>query len=181
MATVTAAVDAGVSMIQIREKRLTAKQLFELVSDAVKITAGRITRLLVNDRADIAFASGADGVHLATTSLPVADVRRVFGQKFVIAVSTHSGPEMMAARDNGADVVVFGPVFSTTGKPEPVGVGELRSVCSEAGDFPVIALGGVSMDNYRSAIKAGAAGVAAIRMFGSAKDLPRIVREITNG
>jgi thiamine-phosphate pyrophosphorylase len=85
--------------------------LYELVLRAAKITRGSDTRLLVNDRADIARAAGADGVHLTSQSLPANVVRKMFGPEFVIGVSTHSFEEARAAQAAGADFVVFGPVF----------------------------------------------------------------------
>src|SRR5437867_1159574 len=87
---ISAAVEAGIDLIQIREKQLTARVLFELVEQATSLTRGTNTRLLVNDRADIAAGAGADGVHLTTRSLDAAIVRRTFGEEFLIGVSTHS-------------------------------------------------------------------------------------------
>jgi thiamine-phosphate diphosphorylase len=87
---ISAAVAAGIDLIQIREKKLTARVLFELVSEARKFTHGANTRLLVNDRADIAAGAGADGVHLTTQSLCPLTIRRTFGEKFLIGASTHS-------------------------------------------------------------------------------------------
>jgi len=160
---VRAAVDAEVPLFQIREKSLPARALFELVSRAAELTRGSKTRLLVNDRSDIARAAGADGVHLTAQSLPVEVVRSIYGADFLIGVSTHSLDEARAARAGGADFVVFGPVFETPGK-SPVGVDALRAVCA-AVRIPVLAIGGVTHDNVSRAIDAGASGIAAIRMF----------------
>ncbi|HEX7773081.1 MAG TPA: thiamine phosphate synthase, partial [Pyrinomonadaceae bacterium] len=110
---VRAAVEAEVTLIQIREKSLPARALYELATRAAEITRNSKTRLLVNDRADIARAAGADGVHLTSQSLPADVVRNIFGPEFLIGVSTHSLDEARAARDGGADFVVFGPVFET--------------------------------------------------------------------
>lgn len=171
LAIVAAAVEARVSMLQIREKRLSARRLFELVSAASAITAGSATKLLVNDRADIAKAAGADGVHLTSYSVRADVIRRSFGGDFLIGVSTHSIGEILEARRGGADFATFGPVYASPGKGEPRGIEALREVCLEAGDFPVLALGGIDAENIELVISAGAAGFAAIRFFNDADNL----------
>ena len=175
---VQAAVHARIDLIQIREKQLSARTLHYLAIRAVEITRGSVTRLLVNDRADIALASGADGVHLTSTSLDATVVRRTFGSDLLIGVSTHSLEEAAAARRGGADFAVFGPVFQTPGKPPPVGLDSLRAVCEELTPFPVIALGGIDAENAETAIAAGAAGVAGIRSFNDPRNLSLIVEKL---
>ena len=173
---VQAAVEAEVPLFQIREKSLPARELYELTSRAIEVTRGSKTRLLVNDRADIARAAGADGVHLTSQSLPADVVRNVFGSEFLIGVSTHSLEEARVARDSGADFVVFGPVFEKHGYSSPQGLDKLREVTSELGDFPVLAIGGISLDNIAACLDAGASGIAAIRLLNDAQML-----EITKG
>src|SRR2546426_4540478 len=112
----SAAVAAGVQLIQLREKNLTARVLYELAERVVEITRGSFTRVLINDRADIATTAGADGVHLGTRSLEPKVVRAAFGDTFLIGASTHSLAEAIAARDDGADFAVLGPVFETESK-----------------------------------------------------------------
>jgi len=166
---VQAAVEAEVVLLQIREKSLPARVLYELATRAAEITRGSKTRLLVNDRADIARAAGADGVHLTSQSLPAGVVRRTFGSEFLIGVSTHSLDEARAARDGGADFVVFGPVFDTESKRgfgAPQGLDKLRQVADELRGFPVLAIGGISLENAGACFDAGASGVAAISLFG---------------
>src|SRR5438552_8416026 len=146
----SAAITAGIQLIQIREKRLTARVLFELTSRAVSITQGTATRVLVNDRADVAAGAGADGVHLTTRSLEANVIRQTFGEDFVIGASTHSLVEATAARDCGADFAVFGPVFETATKANygsPLGIAALAEVCQALKPFPLLALGGVSTEN----------------------------------
>ena len=165
---VEAAVAANVPLLQIREKALHARVLFELVVRAVEIVRGSETRLLVNDRSDIARAGGADGVHLTGHSLPADVVRRIFGPDFLIGVSTHSVEEARMARIGGADFVVFGPVFETESKRAfgpPQGLERLREVCSELGGFPVIAIGGITLENAKDCLRAGASGIAGISLF----------------
>ena len=162
---VAEAVDEDVSMVQIREKHLSGRHLFELASACVAITRGSRTNLLINDRADIASAAGADGVHLTGTSIPASVVRSSFGSDLLIGVSTHTGEEALAARREGADFVVYGPVFETPGKGSPIGTGQLNLLCSALAPFPVIALGGIDAMNCGTVIRAGVAGVAGIRSF----------------
>ena len=178
---VRAAVDAEVPLFQIREKVLSARVLFELVARATEITRGSKTRLLVNDRSDIARAAGADGVHLTTQSLPVEVVRNICGAEFLIGVSTHSLDEARAARAAGADFVVFGPIFETESKRaygRPQGLDKLRELTQALGEFPVVAIGGIAIENVHECFDAGASGIAAIRLLNGDEDLSSIVRAI---
>ena len=173
---VRAAADADVPLFQIREKSLHARVLYELVARAAEITRGSTTRLLVNDRSDIARAAGADGVHLTTQSLPAEVVRSLFGAGFLIGVSTHSLDEARAARAGGADFVVFGPVFETESKRaygEPQGLSKLAEVVRELSEFPVVAIGGITLDNIDECFQAGASGIAAIRLLNDTQNLTR--------
>lgn len=177
------AVAAKIDLIQVREKALTTKVLFELVACAAEITRNSTTKLLVNDRADVAASAGADGVHLTTQSLPASVVRKSFGDDFLIGASAHSLAEARAARDAHADLVVFGPVFPTPSKEKygpPVGLEQLQQVCAELNGFPVLAIGGVTEDNFAECLHAGARGIAAIRMFGDPERLSTIVARIHN-
>lgn len=176
-----AAVAAKIDLIQIREKLLSAKVLHQLATSAAAITSGSCSKLLVNDRADIARAAGADGVHLTSSSLPPNVIRRTFGADFLIGVSTHSLEEATAASRSGADFIVFGPVFDTFSKRqygEPVGLEKLREVSSKLAPFPVLALGGVTMANAGDCIQAGAAGIAAITMLSDQLQLDQVVNGI---
>ena len=181
---VQAAVAAEVPLFQIREKTLPARVLYELTARAVEITRGSQIRLLVNDRSDIARAAGADGVHLTTHSLPAGEVRRIYGSEFLIGVSTHSLEGAREAAKAGADFVVFGPVFETESKRvygAPQGVEKLREVTRELGDFPVVAIGGITIDNVEVCFAAGASGVAAIRLLNDVSEIASIVGKIKNG
>jgi len=177
---VEAAVEAQVSLVQLREKSLTARVLFDLVVRAVELSAGSATRLLVNDRFDIALAGGADGVQLTSRSVPADVVRKACGDSFLIGVSTHSLDEARMVQDS-ADFVLFGPVFETESKRSfggPQGVGRLQDVTSELNGLPVIAIGGVSKENAQQCLVAGAAGIAAIGMLSDPKSLSSIVQSI---
>jgi thiamine-phosphate pyrophosphorylase len=178
---VGAAVRAQVSLVQLREKNLTARALYELTARAALLTRGTPTRLVVNDRADVARAAGADGVHLTTRSLEAATVRRAFGPDFLIGVSTHSIAEARAARDQGADFAVFGPVFDTPSKRAygpPLGLEALNDAARQLAPFPLVALGGITEENAAGALSAGAGGVAAIRLFADPSGLAQKVRGI---
>jgi thiamine-phosphate pyrophosphorylase len=178
---VRAAVVARIDLVQIREKRLAASVLYQLAANAAGITQRSSTKLLINDRADIASAAGADGVHLTTSSLPTDVVRLTFGAGFLIGVSTHSSEEVSRARQNGADFVVFGPVFETASKKQygdALGVASFGRVSSEVSPFPVLALGGVTMDNVEECVRAGARGIAAIRMLQQPDRLTEVADEI---
>jgi thiamine-phosphate pyrophosphorylase len=175
---VSRAATAGVSIVQLREKRLTARVLYELAALCAAAVWASPTLLLVNDRADVARAAGCHGVHLSTTSLEPQAVRRAFGPDFVVGVSTHSPAEARAARDGGADFALFGPVFDTPSKRAygpALGPRALAAVARALVPFPLLALGGLTEENAPEAFAAGAAGVAAIRLFTEAEDLAGVV------
>jgi thiamine-phosphate pyrophosphorylase len=181
LALVARAVAARVALVQLREKELSARVMYDLAERAAALARGSRTRVLVNDRADIARAAGCDGVHLTTRSLGAGVVRRAFGERFVVGVSTHSPAEALEARDGGADFALFGPVFDTPSKRAygpPLGLEALAEAALALAPFPLVAVGGVNAGNARSALGAGAAGVAAIRMFAGAEDLAGTVRAL---
>ncbi len=151
----------GIELVQIREKNLSAKLVYKLTSAAV--ASG--VKIIVNDRFDIALAAGAAGVQLTGKSLGADIVRRSVPSGFLIGVSTHSLEETVVAKQNGADFVVFGPIFETPGKSVPAGTEELRRICLEVMPFPVIGIGGIDESNLQSVLDNGAAGFAAIRYF----------------
>ncbi|MCA1816613.1 MAG: thiamine phosphate synthase [Acidobacteria bacterium] len=184
LALVRAATDARIDLVQLREKQLRPRVLYELAARAAEITRATPTRLLVNDRADVARAAGADGVHLSTRSLDARAVRRTFGEEFLIGVSAHGLEEARAARDGGADFALFGPVFDTPSKRQygaPVGLKRLAEVARALAPFPVLAIGGVTRENAPRVLQAGARGVAAIRLFSEPETLGGLVAEIKRG
>jgi len=172
------AVEEEVSLVQIREKSLTARLLIVLATRAAEITRGSATRLLVNGRADIALAAGADGVHLAADSVAVDVIRKNFPKKFIIGASIHSFEEAAKASEADADFAVFGPVFETPGKGLPKGVAMLSEVCDRLPAFPVLALGGIEEGNISSVLDVGAAGFAAIRALNDPESLRSICRQV---
>src|SRR6266704_1588571 len=154
------AVRDGMDMIQIREKDLPAKDLFDLVCEIRDLAAGTTTRVLVNDRLDIALAARVDGVHLPSNGLPPERVRP---HAQVVGVSTHAIEEAIAAEQARADFIVFGPIFESPGK-KAVGLEPLRNVVASV-KIPVLAIGGITAMNCQKVLNAGAAGIAGIRLF----------------
>ena len=182
--SVRAAAQAGCHLIQIREKDLGSGELVSMARRCLDAVRGHETRLLINDRLDIALAIGADGVHLRTTSLPVEEVRRAVTRlgraDFIIGVSTHSVDEARRAAEGGADFIVCGPVYETPSKAaygQPLGIAGLGSICAAVA-IPVIELGGISSRNFRQPLAAGAVGIAGIALFQSPGGPARIIDEI---
>lgn len=177
------AVEAEVSLIQIREKQLSAKMVFEFATKAADITRNTNTKLLVNDRADIALATGADGVHLTSKSLSAEIIRASFPKNFIIGVSAHTLAETEKAKLTGADFATFSPIFATASKAKygtPQGTAKLREVVEAVQEFPIIALGGIDENNFCDVLRSGASGIAAIRSLSSAEKLSEIVKKILN-
>lgn len=199
LAVIRRAVADGVDWIQLREKDLPGRTLAALARDAVAAARGSSTRILINDRLDVALAARAAGVHLGGESLPVAEVAAwcaaqsrdkpdaglpiASGQvpaaatPFLIGASCHSLAEAQAAARDGAHYVLFGPIFETPSKLQygpPQGLARLEEVC-RAVRIPVLAIGGVTLDNAQQCLRAGAPGIAAIRLFQDAPDLTAVV------
>jgi len=169
----------GVVAIQVRARGATGRELLEAARAlrTVATEAGQL--LLVNDRADVALAAGADGVHLPSAGIPPGDARRLVGDERLVAVSCHSPEDVARVRDAGADFATFGPVFETPSKREygpPVGLGPLREA-SRLG-LPLVGLGGVDASNASAVVGAGAFGVAAIRAWLEAPDPAAVVRQL---
>jgi len=180
---IAAAVSAGITLVQIREKKLLPNVLFELAASAVAIARESTTRILVNDRADIAAGAGAAGVHLTTSSISPDVIRKAFGPTFVVGASTHSLVEARTVRDAGADFAVFGPVFPTPAKEKfgnPVGIPALAEAARALAPFPLLALGGLAMENVEECLLAGASGIAAIRLFNEKQALANTVERIND-
>lgn len=177
MSNAIAAAEVGVALFQVREKQLSAKLLFELTVAIVRETKATGLRVVVNGRPDVALAAGASGVHLPANGLPIADVRRTFGSGLLIGASCHIIEELSAARENGADFATFGPIFASPGKGEPKGISGLHSAAAVEG-LPVLALGGVSIENVGEVAASGAAGVAAIRALSSPEKIVAFARRM---
>ena len=184
-AAIRRAIAASVDWIQIREKDLSGRRLSELVRDAVGAAGGSSTRILVNDRLDIALGLGAAGVHLSEESVPVAEVIRWRNaeptrRSFLVGASCHSLAAAQQAEHDGADYIFFGPVFDTPAKRKfgpPQGLERLSEVC-RAARVPVLAIGGITLENAPGCLRSGAAGLAAIRLFQDSPDLPAVLSHL---
>ena len=145
---------SGIELLQIREKDLSARDLFELTRKVIGIRGSRATKILVNSRADVALAAGADGVHL-----PAAAPQQTL-PGLLVGRSCHTVQEVLSSR---ADLVTFGPIFLSPGKGSPKGLDALRDACQS--HIAVYALGGITWNNAAECVEAGAAGIAGIRLF----------------
>jgi len=189
--------DAGADWIQIREKDLPARELLDFARQAVQIIDARggktpqTARIIVNDRLDVALTAGAHGVHLGQASIVAGDVvpwcrAGNAPADFTIGVSCHNLEEARNAEKAKLDHIFFGPIFETPSKREfgtPQGIQKLAEICRAVPSIDVIAIGGVNAGNAASCIRAGASGIAAIRMFqdsGNAKAVREAVASIRN-
>jgi thiamine-phosphate pyrophosphorylase len=182
----------GVDFIQLREKDLSARELEALAREAVGIVQKNVgtlnrkpgTRLLVNSRTDIAIAVGADGVHLRSDDISPSQVRTIWAEsgtgtraRVTVSISCHSAEDVSRAAADGADFALFGPVFEKQDAPQisPAGLENLCHACKER--IPVLALGGVTVENAQSCLDAGAAGIAGIRLFQE-NEISKIVESL---
>jgi thiamine-phosphate pyrophosphorylase len=165
------ALDGGVKAIQLREKDLSGRDLFSLAEKVYKLCQAYNAALFINDRIDVALAVDAAGVQLSQTSLPIATTRALLGPQKIIGASTHSLQEAREAEQNGADFVLFGPVYFTTSKAAygaPQGVPALKTIVDNI-SLPVYAIGGIKPENIASTKKLGVRGVALISAIVSAE------------
>ncbi|MGO8795670.1 MAG: thiamine phosphate synthase [Candidatus Sulfotelmatobacter sp.] len=185
------AAKCGVDFIQLRERDLSVRELESLAREAVQIICSvhaeshrRKTALLINSRMDVALAVGADGVHLRSHDISAEDVRSLWKcarpeQQPLISVACHSPQDVARAATEQATLAIFAPVFEKKDLPGsiPAGPEALRRACRER--IPVLALGGVTMQNAKSCVDAGAAGISAIRLFQE-NDIAAIVRQLSS-
>ncbi len=173
---VAEACDAGVRAVQFREKDLLGRELYEGALTLRKVTQRTGSKLLINDRVDIALAVDADGVHCPENGLPIGIARKLY-PKSLIGVSVHSLERAVDARMRGANFLLFGPVFSTPDKLKygrPQGLDALEAVARDAG-LPVFAVGGITPDNAPLCLQHGATGVAVISAVMAAKNIAKAV------
>jgi len=182
---------AGVDWVQIREKDLSGRDCGLLTREALQRAAkspasnASPTRILVNDRLDVALSEGAGGVHLGENSLPLPEAKRLvkaqaLSRDFLIGVSCHSLDAARSAASGGADYLFFGPIFSTPSKAAfgaPQGLERFAEVC-RAVSIPVLAIGGITLANASACLAAGASGIAAIRLFQDARDMSSLVQSL---
>ncbi|HEX5482972.1 MAG TPA: thiamine phosphate synthase [Terriglobia bacterium] len=172
------ATEAGLDMIQVREKDLATQDLLSLAAPVIE--RARDTAVIINDRLDVALALRAAGVHLGQHSMPAAAVKSFAPGEFLIGVSCHSLNDALAAELAGADYLLLGPVFETPSKlgfGPPLGLDQFREAAARV-RIPVLALGGITPERVRPCLEAGAAGIAGIRIFQDAPSLNRRVAEL---
>jgi thiamine-phosphate pyrophosphorylase len=161
---VTRLLAGGARLIQLRDKDASAKELFEAAQACLQLTRAAGATLLINDRADIALAADADGVHLGQDDLTVAEARAMLGPQKIIGVSTHSLAQVEAALVTSANYIAVGPIFPTTTKanPDPVVGLELLRQARTLTSLPLVAIGGITLATAPEVIAAGANSVAVI-------------------
>jgi thiamine-phosphate pyrophosphorylase len=192
LAKIAEAARCGVDLIQLREKDLPVRELEILARAAVRVvrensaleTEKRETRLLINSRTDVAITSGADGVHLRSNDISPSEVQKIWvrgGQRTraLVSVSCRFADEVVQAASEGADFAVFAPIFEKKDAPQasPAGLKGLREACRQT--IPVLALGGITIENARACLDAGAAGIAGIRLFQE-NDIAEVVRHLND-
>lgn len=164
---VGAAARAGIDLIQVRERDLEGRDLAALVSRCLSAADGSATKVLVNDRLDIAVATGAHGVHLRGDSVSVAAARSLLGEQALVGRSVHAIDDVAAAA-KGADYLIFGALYTTVSKDAghpTASLDELRSACRVASGVPILAIGGMTAPRASQVARAGAAGIAGIGLF----------------
>jgi thiamine-phosphate pyrophosphorylase len=177
---VEAALRGGVRAVQLREKDLSSRELFDLACELRPLTSRYGAKLLINDRLDIALATGADGVHLGESSMPVARVKEMVGDRLLVGVSCHGLEGALEARESGADFITFSPIYYTPSKApygQPLGTERLAEACRML-RIPVFALGGIKKDTVRDVLDNGAHGIALISAILAAEDPERAAREM---
>jgi thiamine-phosphate pyrophosphorylase len=177
---IEASLKGGVKAIQLREKDLSSRELYDAAHELRKLTSLYGAKLLINDRVDIALAVNADGVHLGGRSMPVSAARKIIGRERLIGVSCHDRVSALAAQEEGADFITFGPVYFTPSKArygEPVGLAALEET-AELLRISVFALGGIKRENVGDVIARGARGVALISAIIAADDPEKETAEL---
>jgi len=158
-------IKGGAKFIQLRDKLAAPKDFYESAKAALEIARTRNVKIIINDRVDIALALKADGVHLGQDDLPPARARRILGEKAIIGFSTHTLEQMIQAIKLPINYLAIGPVFATRTKENPdeiVGTEMIRQAREIAGDFPLVAIGGITSENFQSVLNAGVDSVAVI-------------------
>jgi thiamine-phosphate pyrophosphorylase len=177
------ALDGGVKAIQLREKDLSGKDLFYLAERIARLCQRYQAQLFINDRIDIALAVDAAGVHLGEASMPVPTARSILGVQRNIGVSTHSLEGARRAEQQGADFIVFGPIYFTPSKADfgaPQGIKALQNIVENI-SLAVYAIGGITADNLLEAKSVGSRGVALISAIMSAEDPALAAKQILAG
>ncbi len=158
-------IEGGARLIQLREKHASPKDFYEASEEAMKITRASNARIIINDRVDIALAVGAAGIHLGQDDLPPSFARKILGENAIIGFSTHNLEQVFEAVKLPIDYLAIGPVFATATKKnaeKPVGVEMIKKTRQAIGNFPLVAIGGITFENFKAVLSAGANSVAII-------------------
>lgn len=178
LAVARAALLGGATMVQLREKDLSGRALLALAEALRELTHEHGATFIVNDRVDIALASGADGVHVGQEDMPVSVARRILGPEAIIGASVAEAGGAREAEEAGASYLGAGPVFATGSKADagaPIGLASIEEIAA-AVSIPVLAIGGLTCDNVGSVIEAGADGIAVISAIAEADDMEDAAR-----
>jgi thiamine-phosphate pyrophosphorylase len=175
---VDAAISGGATLIQYREKGATTRAMVEEARALLALCRSRSVPLIVNDRADVALAIDADGLHIGQDDLPATIARRLLGKGKILGVSVGSAEEARLALAAGADYLGASPIFATATKPDaprPLGIEGLRALAG-ATSLPLVAIGGIHAGNAAAILEAGAAGIAVVSAIVSAEDVEAAAR-----
>ncbi len=167
------------ALIQIREKYLSAGDFYDAAKRGISVARKHSVKIIINDRVDIAMAINADGVHLGQDDLPPEYARQILGADKIIGFSTHSLEQAVKALELPIDYIALGPIFSTQTKKNadpPLGLSGLAGIRKAIGDFPLVAIGGITAENYGDVLKAGANSAAMIGYLLS--DTSKITQKI---
>lgn len=158
-------IDGGATFIQLREKYASSNEFYQAAQEALAIARRRNVTIIINDRTDLALALRADGVHLGQDDLPPAAARKILGERAIIGYSTHNLAQVTEAVRMPINYLAFGPIFTTKTKENPdatVGIENLKKVRQLVGDFPLVAIGGITSENFREVMRAGADSAAIV-------------------
>ncbi len=166
-------IEGGAEIIQLREKYASPKDFYEFAKEALKLARQHNVKIIINDRVDVALALKADGVHLGQDDLPPEQARKVLGEKAIIGFSTHNLEQAVRAARLPINYLAIGPVFATRTKENSekvVGIKGIKNVREAVGDFPLVAIGGINLENFREVLQAGADSVAIVSNLMSDAD-----------
>lgn len=175
---VRAAVRGGATLVQLREKNASTRAMVELGQELRGLTRKAGVPLIVNDRVDVALAADADGVHVGQDDMPATLARRIIGPNMILGVSATSFEEALRAEQDGADYLGVGPIFATGSKADaapPMGLDGLSAVATRV-SIPIVAIGGISLQNVDAVVEAGADGIAIISAVVGAPDVEQAAR-----
>lgn len=172
--------EGGAKLVQLRDKASSAKEFFENAEAAMRVARSYGLRVIINDRVDIALALKADGVHLGQDDLPPNAARHLLGREAIIGFSTHNSIQARSATELAVDYIAVGPIFSTSTKgtaDAAVGVETLTLIRGIVGEIPLVAIGGITLENSQSVLAAGADAVAVIGdLWSSARPATEQIR-----